>query len=227
MVRNGNLVLCNSIESSITHNLEFMTKMFEMLEEAGNKMIYISQNSEKKDECLKALLIGSYKNDVSELNKYTRVKYREIEEQNLYPLDRSIYVNMGGFDWDNYIISSSEDLNYDSLRSFNPSPIYMDPRDEVLELEKEFINENVRKLISSITFEKEKTTPNFNSIEKVIFNTDWVIIIDNKYKLSSYIVGNDPRAKKEYNEYLALAREHLSYYDEEGNIKEENQHTYR
>lgn len=227
MVRNGNLVLCNSIESTMTNNHEFMAKMFDILEEAGNKMIHISQNSEKKDECLKALLIGSYKNDVSELNKYTRVKYGEIEEQNLYPLDRSIYANMGGFDWDNYIISSSQDFNYDSLRSFNPSTLYNDPREEVLELEKEFITDNVRKLISSIIYEKEKTTPNFSSIEKVILNTDWVIIIDNKYKLSSYIVGNDPRAEEEYNEYLALAREHLSYYDEEGNIKEENIHTYR
>ena len=34
--------------------------------------------------------------------------------------------------------------------------------------------------------------------------------------------AEDERAKEEYMEYLELAKEHCSYYDEDGNLKENN-----
>ena len=134
---------------------------------------------------------------------------------------------MGGFDWDNYIISSALNLNYDNLRSFEPKTLYNDPRKEVVELEKEFINEQVKKIVTSIYFESNRQAPNFDNIEKVIFNEDWLIIIDKKYKITSCIIGKDPRATIEYEEYLDLAKEHCSYYDEKGNLIETEKYSYK
>lgn len=227
MVRNGNLILCNSIESTMTSNNEFMAKMFEILEEAGNKMIEISSKVETEEDCLKVLLVGSYKNEISKFHKYKAVKYGEIDDKCINPLDTSLYVNMGGFDWDNYIISSALNLNYDNLRSFEPKTLYNDPRKEVVELEKEFINEQVKKIVTSIYFESNRQAPNFDNIEKVIFNEDWLIIIDKKYKITSCIIGKDPRATIEYEEYLDLAKEHCSYYDEKGNLIETEKYSYK
>ena len=140
MVRNGNLILCNSIESTMTSNQEFMKKMFEMLEEAGNKMIELSSHVESEQDKIHALLVGSYKNEIDKFDKYESLKYGEISDKCLYPLDQSIYANMGGFDNKNYIIAKVPNLDYDNLRSFEPSYLYSDPRKEVIELEIEYMN---------------------------------------------------------------------------------------
>lgn len=227
MVRNGNLILCNSIEGSNVNNKYFMTKMFEILEIVGNNMIEISNNTESVEDSIHALLIGSYKNEISNIGKYKRVVYGEIADKCINPLDSTIYVNMGGFDWDNYIISSIPNLNYNKLRSFNPSTIYDDPREEVVELEREYINENVKKIVTSIYFEKYGKVPNFDNIGKVIFNEDWLIVIDKKYKITSCIVSLDPRAHEEYQDYLNIAREHCSYYDDNGNFIETKKYNYK
>lgn len=220
MVRNGNLILCNSIESRLINNDEFMKKMFEILEEAGNKILQISNQAEEKENSIKAILVGSYKNDISKFEKYRAVKYGEIDDICLYPLDKTIYTNMGGFDFNNYIISSISNLNYNELRSFYPTTMYNEPRNEAIELEKEHITDKVKKLISSIAFESNNDILDFTNIEKIIFNEDWLIIIDKKYKISSYIVSKEPRAIEEYQEYLRLAEEHCNYYDEDGKLIE-------
>lgn len=220
IVRNGNLVLCNSVESTMAKNQEFIKKMLEILELAGNQIIEISNSRETKENSIHALLIGSYKNEISNIEKYQRVRYREIDDKCLYPLDNTVYSNMGGFDWDNYIISRVPNLNYNNLKSFNPEILYNDPREESLELEKEYINEEVKQIIRAIYYEKYKKDLDFNNIEKIIFNEDWLIIIDKKYKIKSCITANDPRAEEEYEEYLNLAIEHCSYYDEDGNLLE-------
>jgi len=222
MVRNGNLILCNGIESTMTRNHEFMKKMFEILEIAGNKMIDISEKEEKESNMIHAMLIGGYKNEISELKKYQQVEYGEIEDKCINPLDRRIYANMGGYDYQNYIVASIPNLNYYNLRSFEPTTLYNDPRKEPLEIEKEYITENIKKVINSIYYEINKNIPNYENIEKIIFNEDWLIIIDKKYKIESYIVSKDERAHEEYEEYLYLAKEHCSYYNEDGKFKEES-----
>ena len=220
MVRNGNLILCNSIESTMTSNQEFMKKMFEMLEEAGNKMIELSSHVESEQDKIHALLVGSYKNEIDKFDKYESLKYGEISDKCLYPLDQSIYANMGGFDNKNYIIAKVPNLDYDNLRSFEPSYLYSDPRKEVIELEIEYINDRIKKQINSIYYEKNKSVPNYDNIAKVILGEDFLIIINKQYKIEGILVTKDKRATEEYIEYLELAKEHCSYYNEDGTIKE-------
>lgn len=226
IVRNGNLILCNSIESNMVHNNAFMYKMFKILEEAGNKILDISSKNESLDDRLKIMLVGSYKNDLSEYSEYRKISYGMIDNKCLSPLDGSIYVNMGGYDWDNYVIASSENVNLSELRSFNSKVIYDEPRKEVLEVERENINGNIEKLISSIYYEKTGKLLSIPTIEKVIFNEDWFILIDNKYNYISAIVGNDPRAHEEFEEYLSLTKEHISYFDKDGHIKDDAKYNY-
>lgn len=221
MVRNGNLILCNSVESTMTSNHDFMKKMFEILEIVGNKMINISEKKENDSNKIHAMLIGGYKNEISEIKEYKKVEYGEIDDKCIYPLDTTIYANMGGYDNYNYIIASIPNLNYNNLKSFVPRTLYNDPRKEPLEIEKEYITENIKKVVNSVYYEINKTVPNYENIEKIIFNEDWIIIIDKKYKIESYIVSKDERAYEEYEEYLYLAQEHCSYYNEDGSIKEE------
>ena len=226
IVRNGNLILCNSIESNMVRNIEFMKKMFKILEEAGNKMLDISSKVESERDKLKILLVGSYKNDLSEYSEYRKISYGMIDNKCLSPLDGSIYANMGGFDWDNYVIASNDDVLLSELRSFNSSIRYEDPRKEVLEVERENVNDNIKKLISSIYYEKTGQFLSIPSIEKVIFNDDWFIIIDNKYNCISAIVGDDPRSQMEYEEYLELINDHINYYYDDGHIKEDTKYSY-
>ena len=226
MVRNGNLIICNSIESNMVRNETFMKKMFEVLEEAGNKIIDISNNEEQGQDSIKAIVVGGYKNEVSRFGKYRAITYGDINENYLLPLKSGLYVNMGSFDYANYIISSVEDLDLSLLRSFYPSVRYDDPRMGVLEIEKEFIDENVKKVISSIYYEKYREILDVTGIIQVIFNEDWFILVDNNYNIISCIVSNDPRAVLEYNEYLALTKEYVSHYDNEGHIKDEAKYNY-
>lgn len=221
MVRNGNLILCNSIESTMTRNHEFMKKMFIMLEEAGNKMIELSSNVESEKEKIRALLVGSYKNEIDEFNRYKAVEYGEISDRCLNPLDNSIYANMGGYDNKNYIIASISNLDYVNLRSFEPSYLYNDPRKDTIELEIDYINDNIKRHINSIYYEKNKTIPNYDNIVKIIVGQDFIIIINKQYKIESAYVSKDERVMEEYSEYLELAKEHCSYYNEDGTIKEE------
>ena len=44
---------------------------------------------------------------------------------------------------------------------------------------------------------------------------DWFIVVDNKYEIYSAIVGSDPRAYLEYEEYLELEKEYYSNFDKE------------
>lgn len=222
MVRNGNLILCNSVESPKVNNKAFMEKMFAIIEQAGNKMIEISSQTESKEQSIHALLTGSYKNEISDFNKYKKVKYGEISPKCSFPLNTEIYANMGGYEWENYIISSIPNLRYYNLKSFYPTTLYDDPRRQELEIEKEYITEDIKKVANSICYEATKSILDFDNLEKIILNKDWLITIDKKYKIASYIVGKDERAKEEYMEYLELAKEHCSYYDEDGNLKENN-----
>ena len=134
MVRNGNLIICNSIESNMVRNESFMRKMFEILEIAGNKMIDISSKNETVEDSIKALIVGGYKNEISKFGKYKKVTYGEIREDYLLPLKEGLYVNMGSFDYINHIISSVDNLNYNNLRSFTPNIRYNDPRKEPIEV---------------------------------------------------------------------------------------------
>ena len=106
-------------------------------------------------------------------------------------------------------------FTYNSLNSFNPNIKYDDPRNEVLELEKEFITDDLKNKINSIYYEITNNIINFDDIDKVVFNEDWLIIIDNKNNIESYINANDKRAKEEYLEYLELVKEFYNNYKKE------------
>lgn len=227
MIRNGNLILCNSIESDNINDYSFMKKMSEILELVSAKMINISEKSEPEKEKIKIVLLGGYKNKSFLFDRYKAIRHDEINEEALKPLGEYMYTNMGGYDNSNYIISTIENLNLQSLNSFYPNARYNDPRKEVFEIEKEFINDQVKKIVNSIYFEKQRKILDFSNVEVVVFNDDWFILIDNKYNVTSCIVTDDPRGISEYKEYLYLISEYVSHYDIDGHIKEEAKYNYK
>ena len=214
MVRNGNLVLCNSIESNYVNDTEFMKKMFEILKIIGDSFIQMSEEKEDKNTCIKAVLVGNYKNKIDEITDLE--KESELPFEVLSTNDALISSNLGGFDYTNYFVSKSHDYNYRDITSFNSSIRYLDPRDEVLDLEVEQLNEEVVNLLNSIKYESCGNVIDTDNIYRVIFNKDWFILIDKNFNVESYIVGKDKRAYVEYNEYLSLVSEFIK------NAKEEN-----
>lgn len=214
MVRNGNLVLCNSIESNYVNDPEFMKKMFEILKIIGDSFIQMSEEKEDKNTCIKAVLVGNYKNKIDEITDLE--KESDLPFEVLSTNDALISSNLGGFDYTNYFVSKSKDYNYRDIKPFNSSIRYLDPRDEVLDLEVEQLNEEVVNLLNSIKYESCGNVIDTDNIYRVIFNKDWFILIDKNFNVESYIVGKDKRAYVEYNEYLSLVSEFIK------NAKEEN-----
>ncbi len=214
MVRNGNLVLCNSIESNYVNDPEFMKKMFEILKIIGDSFIQMSEEKEDKNTCIKAVLVGNYKNKIDEITDLE--KESDLPFEVLSTNDALISSNLGGFDYDNYFVSKSQDYDYRDIKPFNSSIRYLDPRDEVLDLEVEQLNEEVVNLLNSIKYESCGNVIDTDNIYRVIFNKDWFILIDKNFNVESYIVGKDKRAYVEYNEYLSLVSEFIK------NAKEEN-----
>ena len=214
MVRNGNLVLCNSIESNYVNDPEFMKKMFEILKIIGDSFIQMSEEKEDKNTCIKAVLVGNYKNKIDEITDLE--KESDLPFEVLSTNDALISSNLGGFDYDNYFVSKSQDYDYRDIKPFNSSIRYLDPRDEVLDLEAEQLNEEVVNLLNSIKYESCGNVIDTDNIYRVIFNKDWFILIDKNFNVESYIVGKDKRAYVEYNEYLSLVSEFIK------NAKEEN-----
>ena len=102
MVRNGNLVLCNSIESNYVNDPEFMKKMFEILKIIGDSFIQMSEEKEDKNTCIKAVLVGNYKNKIDEITDLE--KESDLPFEVLSTNDALISSNLGGFDYDNYSI---------------------------------------------------------------------------------------------------------------------------
>lgn len=217
IVRNGNLILCNSVESkNYTYN-EFIKKMFFIVEEISNKIIDISKKNEDENDRIKIVLMGGYKNKI--VPGYERLKYGIIKDDCVVPLEKNIYHNLSGYDFPYYIMAKDINLDYNSLNSFDPSIRYEDPRSEVFELEKEFLTDKIKKHIMSIYYESTTNIIDFDNIEKVVFGEDWLIIIDNKNNIYSFINSNDKRAKDEYVEYLELIKEFYNNYVKEGFLK--------
>lgn len=217
MVRNGNVLLCNSIEGVSIKNQEFVTDMFTILEFTANTMIEISQNHEK-EKGIKAVLIGNYKNEINHLEeiptfkKYPAINYGEITNKVLRPLDNTIYANMGGFDWKNYLIASTPNLNFYELHSFTPDILYCDPRKKTIEIEylynayEDFEENNDWKnayaQVNDIHYEKYKRNLEDTDIEKIIYNEDWYILITQNGEIKSECITLNPQAKIEYEDYL-------------------------
>lgn len=232
MFRNGNLVICNSLETIFDKDKDIMKKLIQIIKDVSNKIIDISSKSEQEQK-IEAVVIGGYKHK-EYLKDFPKLDGNKIDRYILETLGEKIYTNIGGTH-PNYIISSSQNFTPESLKSFEPTTIYNDPRKETLEVEREFITNNVINLINSIYFEaqvKEENTKtdikklDFENVEQVIFNDDWFIFIDRKYNITSKIVGEDPRAFEEYQEYLNLIKEYASHYDKNGHVKDESKYSY-
>jgi len=229
VIRNGNLVVCNSIESNFLNDRLFMSNMFQILEEIGYKMIDISNEFEKNTDKIQAVLCGNYKNEINKFQKYQYVKLN-----NLYDCDKIAPLNdMGdnincnlGLSWGVYCISGCENFDFNSARVFEPSIMYEDPRGKTYELEREFIDEefllSIQKRIDSISFECGVPSVDVDKTNTVIFNEDWYVIVDKQNKIHSAIVGKDSRALYEYQEYLRLEQEYCQYYDQYGIFNQES-----
>ena len=221
-VRNGNILLCNSIESTLVKYTERMKPIFETATEAFEKIIDISSQNETKQESISLVLMGNYKNQIEQIGGYKLMPRGLINYSELRPLDEdaSMYANMGGYDFENYIITQKDNNSMYNTSSFHPSARYLDPRDETKEIEKEYITSKDVSIINKIYFEKTMGTLDLSHALKIIYNKDFFILINDNYSIISYIVGNDPRAYQEYTEYLNLEKEYASHFDMQGHIKE-------
>ncbi len=221
-VRNGNLLLCNSIESVSVKNLDTMRILFDVATSAFEKMINISSNNEIENESITVVLMGNYKNQINEIGNYDMVSPGLISFSDLRPLDEKddMYANMGGYDYTNYIITQKDDYAIYTSSSFHPRAIYFDPRKETKIVEKEYITNDDIKEIEKIYYEKTNGKIDLSHALKLIYNKDYFILINDDYSIVSMIVGCDPRALEEYTEYLSLEKEYVSNFDKNGHIKE-------
>lgn len=222
-VRNGNLLLCNSIESTFVKNIDSMRPLFEVAKTAFEKMIQISSLNETKDESISLVLMGNYKNRIEKIGGFEMMPRDLINYENLRPLDESadMYANLGGYDYANYIITKKDDTSLYTTSSFEPSARYLDPRMETKEIEKEYIAKEDITNINKIYYEKTLGILDLSHALKIIYNKDFFILINDDYSIISCIVGSDPRAINEYNEYLSLEKEYASYFDKDGHVKED------
>ena len=69
-VRNGNVLLCNSIESINVKNIDYMRNIFDVAKTAFEQMINISSLNESKEESISLVLMGNYKNQIEKIGGY-------------------------------------------------------------------------------------------------------------------------------------------------------------
>lgn len=222
-VRNGNLLLCNSIESTSVKNIEGMRPLFDVAKTAFEKMIEISSLNESKEESISLVLMGNYKNQIEKIGGFEMMPRELISFGNLRPLNETpdMYANLGGYDYANYIITKKDDTSLYTTSSFEPSVRYLDPRMETKEIEKEYITKEDITNINKIYYEKTLGILDLSHALKIIYNKDFFILINDDYSIISCIVGSDPRAQQEYNEYLSLEKEYASHFDKDGHVKED------
>ena len=112
-VRNGNVLLCNSIESTSVKNIDYMRNIFDVAKTAFEQMINISSLNESKEESISLVLMGNYKNQIERIGGYEMMPMGLISYENLRPLDETpdMYANLGGYDYANYIITKKDDTS--------------------------------------------------------------------------------------------------------------------
>ena len=217
ILRNGNIIICNSVESLKVKNMKEMKELFEVLEHIGSEFIKISKKYENDEERIKALVVGNYKNKIHKFNKYEKVDNNiSLRLIPIHDEGETIYNNLGENALGIYIIKkelSLSKIDFDNL--FKPSHIYYDPREEVYEVELDMLNdyeiESIQKIIDSINYELSLPNIDVKSLIRIEFNKDWYIGITNDYKLYNGISSKDKRAYVEYLEYLKLEAEFISY----------------
>ena len=210
MIRNGNLVLCNSIESYYLNDVQFMKKMFEILKIVSDKFILESEKKEDNNSKIKAILIGNYKNRIDEittLKKETELSYELLTENEVDGM--FVSSNLGGFDYSNYIVATSGDYKASEISSFIPNAKYLDPRDNTVELEIELINEDIISLLNDIKYEACGEKLDLTNAYRVIFNKDWFIVINRNFEIETYITSSNPIAFDEYRDYLLMVNEFI------------------
>ena len=227
MIRNGNLIICNSIESKRIGDNFFMSDMFEILEHIGQEMIEISNKNEDDHQKIQALLCGNYKNEIHKFRKYSPVNvgnaFYKIE-----PLDDkgNVSCNLGIDSHGCYCISSCDEFDFNQAIVFDPTYVYDDPRNRTYELERDYIDEEllpiIQQKVDAISFESGSPSVDVDKTNTVIFNEDWYVIVDKNNQIYASIVGNDARALEEYQEYLALEQEYCQYYDQYGIFNQES-----
>ncbi len=202
ILRNGNLILANSIESERFNDFSFMKKMFDILKLISDEFISISSKQESEKEHIMAVIIGNYKNQI---NRFLSLeKETELSFSTVSPLKDDLYFNGGGFDWTNYYISKRDDYNPSNVKRFESNTVYLDPRSEIIEIEYDELNEDIVKLINSISYEFDKEFIDVSNIQRIAFNKDWFVILTKDLNIIHKKVGNDPRAQLEYEERLNL-----------------------
>lgn len=217
MIRNGNLVICNSIESINVNSNVFMEKMFQILESASSQIIDISMNYEGFVNGIQAVLCGNYKNFIEQFDRYKSLDIREITDfARCYPLADVINCNLGMDANGYYYIKSIPGFDFDMARSFDPEFSYKDPRNIPTKLEIDCLGDEeklaIQKKIDAIAFEAGSIRVSLDNALIVIYSDDWYVVVDNNYEVYSAIVGSDPRAYYTYIEYLEVEREYCSNY---------------
>ena len=230
IIRNGNVLTCNSIESSMIDSHDFMKKMFEVLEIIGQKMIEESEKYESEQEKISLLVVGNYKNNIENFYKYEVID-NNYQFKPILDYNQVIATNLGvgakGF----YILSKKDTDSEKTYKLFTPNHIYLDERQTVEEVEIDMLEEDekesIQLIINSINFELNKDFININDLIKIEYNEDWYIAMGKDFNLYSGLVGDDDRAKNEFMEYLVLEKEYIrcckEYFDDTHSYIEKNQ----
>lgn len=200
IIRNGNMIVCNSVEKGYN----FSNYCFYALKEASKQIVDISQNSESESEMIRGVLIGNYKNEFEKMDIYEKTALKI----NTRPLDENVYANMG-FDYDTYKVYVTYEDEYE-LREFEPKATYLDPREEVKDSEKDLIDDDIKKMVNSIYYEKNGKILNedvFDQISYISYNDDWFSLTTETGELISAYVGKDPRGFDEYSDALETYKE--------------------
>lgn len=218
MVRNGNLILCNSVESRNIKNKKFMNDMFNILEEFSSKVLEISKASEPDNERISMVLCGNYKNNLNE-SRFEKINTDGLTSKLVAIGDK--YNNLGsnlglnavGF----YIIkkdSISQKLSQNNF--FTPTIVYEDEF-EINEFEVDMMSneekDNAQKVIDSINYELGKKSISVENLLKIDYTDNFYIAISKDYTIYHGIISQNPKEKKEYLEYLKLESEYLSYFN--------------
>ena len=224
MVRNGNLVLCNSIESRQSKNKKFMNDMLSILKFFSSKVIEISKKSEAKREQILAVLCGNYKNQLEDYSGYEKIDTTGYTSKLVAVGDKYNILgsNLGYSAGDFYIIEKSEDFDKITEKNlFVPSILYEDDFC-VREVELDMISEEekayAQRVIDSINYKLNNKLVSINDFIILAYSDEFYVAINKDYTISHGFISPNIKVKNEYLEYLKLMREYSSYFNKDNSF---------
>lgn len=187
IIRNGNIIVGNSIESNSKGN---PISIYNTLKDCFNDIIEVSKEREEKP-IIAGLVTNLHENCLSN---------HKIKDH-IYPISiDSFYTN---YECDTYIVSSNENIEENDFKFYTPEAIYYDERPEIIIYYRAIPNEQklkdlITQRMKSISFTKNQEMKMYTYISHtMIVSEDWYIGIDFN-RITGKCLDKDPRAIMEY-----------------------------